>query len=89
MKLNVKAFALTCGIVWGIGLFALTWWMIAFGGATGETTLIGRVYIGYSISPAGSVVGLLWASVDGLIGGCIFAWLYNLISARTSSIRPA
>jgi membrane associated rhomboid family serine protease len=25
------------------------------------------------------VIGLVWASVDGLIGGAIFAWLYNLI----------
>jgi hypothetical protein len=26
MKLNVKAFALTCGLVWGLGLFAHTHW---------------------------------------------------------------
>ena len=82
MKLNVKAFALTCGILWGICLFLLTWWIIAFDGATGEATLIGRVYRGYTISPAGSVVGFVWALVDGLIGGAIFAWLYNLISVR-------
>lgn len=87
MKLNVKAFALTCGIIWGVGLFVLTWWIIAFGGATGETTLIGRVYLGYRISPLGSFIGLGWAFVDGLIGGAIFAWLYNLISTLTSSIK--
>ena len=82
MKLNVKAFALTGGIIWGFGLFILTWWMIAFDGATGEPTLIGRVYRGYTVSPAGSFIGLIWALVDGLIGGAIFAWLYNLISVR-------
>ena len=38
MKLNTKAFALTCGLVWGLGLFLLTWWIIAFDGATGEIT---------------------------------------------------
>ena len=85
MKLNVKAFALACGVVWGLGLFFLTWWIIAFDGATGEITLIGRLYRGYSISPFGSIVGLIWAFVDGLIGGAIFAWLYNLISERSSS----
>lgn len=84
MKLDVKAFALTCGLLWGLGLFFLTWWMIAFGGATGETTLIGRIYIGYRISPLGSVLGLAWGFVDALIGGAIFAWLYNLIAARVS-----
>ena len=80
MKLNVKAFALACALIWGIGLFVLTWWIIAFGGgATGERTLIGRVYLGYKISALGSLFGLVWAFFDGLIGGAIFAWLYNLI----------
>ena len=85
MKLNVKAFALTCGFVWGIGLFLITWWVIIFDGATGEPTLIGRLYRGYCISPLGSIIGLIWAFVDGVIGGAIFAWLYNLISASFSS----
>jgi hypothetical protein len=82
MKINVKAFSLTCGIVWGLGLFLLTWWIIAFDGATGEATLIGRMYRGFTISPAGSFIGFVWAFVDGLIGGAIFASLYNLISTR-------
>jgi hypothetical protein len=84
MRLNIKAFALTAGIIWGVGLFLLTWWIIAFDGATGEITLLGRLYRGYSISPLGSIVGLIWAFVDGLIFGAIFAWLYNLIAARIS-----
>ena len=28
MKLNVKAFALAGGIVWGLNWFGLTWWYI-------------------------------------------------------------
>ncbi len=82
MRLNVKAFALTCGLIWGLGLFLLTWWIIAFEGSTKEITLIGQVYRGFNISPLGSVIGLIWALVDGTIGGAIFAWLYNLITAR-------
>ena len=82
MKLNVKALALTAGLIWGIGLFLFTWWIIAFDGATGEVTFIGRIYRGYSISPLGSVIGLAWAFADGIIGGALFAWIYNLISAR-------
>ncbi|MDH4245747.1 MAG: hypothetical protein OEV38_18550 [Nitrospira sp.] len=50
MKLDVKACALACGLIWGLGLFVLTWWVIAFDGSTGEATLIGRVYRGYSIT---------------------------------------
>jgi len=83
MRLNVKAFALACGLIWGIGLFLMTWWIIAFDGMTGEPTLIGRLYRGYNISAFGSVVGLAWGFVDGLLGGAVFAWLYNLIARST------
>ena len=84
MKLHVKAFALTSGIFWGIGIFSLTWWLIAFDGATGEATFIGRLYRGFTISPAGSIIGFVWAFTDGLIGGALFAWFYNLFSTRFS-----
>ena len=84
MKLNVKAFALTAALVCGVGLFLLTWWVILFEGASGVKTFIGLVYRGYSISPVGSLIGLAWGFVDGLIGGAIFAWLYNLLVARFS-----
>lgn len=83
MKLNVKAFSLACAVLWGFGVFILTWWLMAFEGATGEPTWLGHVYRGYTVSPIGSVVGLVWALVDGLIGGAIFAWLYNFLANRT------
>lgn len=82
MKLNIKSFALTCAIVWGFGLFLMTWWLIAFGVGPDEFAFVGKVYRGYSVSAVGSFIGLAWALVDGLIGGAIFAWLYNLISVR-------
>ena len=82
MKLNIKAFALACGIMWGLGLFALTWWIIAFDGATHEITLIGQLYRGYNISPIGSVFGLVYGFFDALIGGAILAWLYNILAGH-------
>jgi hypothetical protein len=87
MKLDVRAFAITCSLIWGFGLFFLTWWIIMFDGPTGEVTLIGRLYRGYSISPTGSVIGLLWALLDGFVGGAIFAWLYNRIAAKSAPAR--
>lgn len=77
MKLNVRAFALTCAFVWGFGLMILTWWIMLFEGSTYEITLIGKIYRGYNISFVGSVIGLVWGFFDGLIGGAVFAWLYN------------
>ncbi len=85
MKLNVPAFALAFGIWWGVGLFLLAWWIIWVVGPLGSTTFIERIYIGYEFTPVGSVIGFLWGFVDGLIGGAIVAWLYNLVAARLNS----
>ena len=84
MKLNVQAFAVTCGLLWGIGLFGLTWWVIAFEGSTRDLMLIGHLYRGYNISPIGSVIGLVWGFFDALIGGAIFAWVYNKLAGSKS-----
>ncbi|UCE23594.1 MAG: bacteriophage holin [Candidatus Zixiibacteriota bacterium] len=84
MKLNVKALALTLGILWGLSVFILTWWIILFEGATGEITLIGKVYRGFCISPTGSLIGFLWGFFDGLIAGALVAWVYNWFVDRFS-----
>jgi hypothetical protein len=44
--------------------------------------VIGHLYRGYDVSPLGSVIGLAYGLVDGGVGGLIFAWLYNFLSAR-------
>ena len=87
MKMNIKAFALTCSLIWGFGLFALTWWIMAFEGQTGEVTFIGKIYRGFSITPLGSLIGLGWALADGFVGGLIFSWLYNVLSSRWSNTK--
>ena len=87
MKLNVRAFAVAFGLWWGVGIFLGTWWVIAMSGATGEPTFLARLYIGYEISPLGSVIGLVWGAIDGLFAGAIFAWLYNFLATRLFSDR--
>jgi len=84
LKLDVKAIAITSGLLWGLGLFMLTWWIIYFEGATGEVLCIGKVYRGFSVSPMGSVIGLAWGLVDGFVGGAVFAWLYNKLAAKSA-----
>ena len=84
MKLNIGAFAIAFAIWWGVGFFLATWWIIGTGGETGEPTFVARIYLGYEISPLGSVIGLAWGFVDGLIAGAIFAWLYNILATRIS-----
>ncbi len=82
MKLNIKAFALAVGLVWGFNWFALTWWMILFDGITHEVTLIGRMYRGWTLSPTGSLLAFLWGFLDGFLLGLLVAWIYNKLAAR-------
>ena len=86
MKLNVKAFALAGGIVWGINWFFLTWWMMLFKGITNERiAFISDTYIGFTLNPLGSLVALVYGFVDGFLIGLLVAWLYNKIAPRFRS----
>ena len=78
--LSIRSVALTIGIMGGASMFLLAWWLIIIGNAEGPTTLLERMYIGYSFTPLGSIIGAIWGFVDFGIGGAIFAWLYNLIN---------
>jgi hypothetical protein len=82
MKLNIGAFALAFGIWWGVGLFIATWWLIIAGMEPRAPLFIEHFYIGYSVTPLGSLLGLLWGFVCGTICGGILAWLYNALSER-------
>ena len=78
--LSIRSVALTLGIIGGTSMFLLAWWLIIIGNAEGPTTLLERMYVGYSFTPLGSIIGAIWGFVDFGIGGAIFAWLYNLIN---------
>jgi hypothetical protein len=77
MKLNVKAFAVTCGLVWGLGIFVLAWWVIFWDGTGGAVPFLSLASRGFTFTPVGSVIGLLWAFPDGLILGALIAWIYD------------
>ncbi len=79
MKLNVKAFALSCGILWSACI--LVWgWVAMTGYGVAGVELVGSVYLGYSASFLGAIIGAVWAFIDGAVGGAIFAWLYNRLA---------
>ena len=77
--MTIRAFALTSGIFGAATMFFIAWWLILNGNAEGPTTLLERIYIGYSFTPMGSVIGALWGFFDFAICGAIVAWLYNKI----------
>ncbi len=94
MKLNIKAFAITMGIVWGLVVFLYTWWIIVQGSYLNlelptEKVFLEYLYPFYAITPAGSIIGLLYGVVDGLIVGSGTAWLYNLFVSKSAKRQTA
>ena len=80
MKLNIKALALTAGILWALALLLvgaanLVW--SGYGGAF--VKLMASIYPGYHASGSlgDLIVGVLYALLDGVVCGLVFAWLYN------------
>ena len=80
--MSIRSVGLTTGIFGAITMFLLAWWLILTGNAEGPVTLFERIYIGYSFTPMGSVIGAAWGFVDFGIAGAVFAWLYNCINKR-------
>jgi hypothetical protein len=86
MKLNIRAFALTLGIIYGLLLFLTTWWLLAQGEVfAGKKVFLSYIYPGYKVSPLGSLLGLGYGFIDGTIVGAPFAWLYNKLSSKNGA----
>ena len=80
--MSIRSAGLTAGIFGAAAMFLLAWWLMLTGNAEGPVTLFERIYIGYSFTPMGSIIGAIWGFVDWGIAGMIFAWLYNLIDRK-------
>jgi len=75
-RLSVKGVAFACAVLWGLAILMLgVAGMLGYGRALIES--LGSLYLGYAATMNGVLVGTVWALVDGLVGGAIFAWLYN------------
>lgn len=80
MKWNTRRFAITGGVIWGLSLLITTLVSLYTGEyAKAFLASISSIYPGYSISLAGSVIGLLYGFFDVFIGVYIFAWVYKLV----------
>jgi hypothetical protein len=78
-KLQPVPLGLAAGILWSVSVFILG--LTAIGGWGGGIVAgLGTFYIGYGPSFVGAIIGAVWAFVDGLVGGVLLAWLYNMFA---------
>jgi len=77
MKINTKALAISAGITWGLAIFLLTVWFLVMGYNGNLLAKLGSIYLGYSVSWVGTIIGFVYGFADGLIGGALLGYLYN------------
>jgi len=79
MRLDIRAFAIACGVIAAVMMLVGTWaYVLALGPTQWE--FVAKFYKGYSVSWLGGIVGAIYGFIDGAVGGIIFAWLYNKLS---------
>jgi hypothetical protein len=83
MKFNIKALAVASAILWaGAVLVVALVNLIVPSYAQQFLEMVASIYPGYHANHTISqvIVVTLYAIADGLIGGSVFAWLYNWLA---------
>ena len=76
------------GLIFGVGLFAMTALLLIENGPnTGmHLRLLGNYFIGYTITWKGAFIGFLWAFAVGMIIGWSIGIIYNrIVSIRSNN----
>ncbi len=90
LHLNAKLCGIVTGLLFGVGLFLATNWLVLKGGVHvgAHLSLLNQYFLGYRVTFLGSVIGFAYAFVSGFAGGYFIAWIYNWIaSLRDLKIR--
>jgi hypothetical protein len=74
---NPKALGYALGITWGLGLLLVGWISSLTSYGNNFVSGLGSLYLGYSSSFFGAIIGAVWGFIDLFIAGYIVAWLYN------------
>ena len=83
-KLCPMIVALALAIVWSLSIASLAWLAACCGYGKPVVALIGSVYIGYSATFLGGVIGLVWGFADMFIGVWLVFWVYRLLCRMAS-----
>ncbi|MBD3388822.1 MAG: hypothetical protein GF416_07120 [Candidatus Altiarchaeales archaeon] len=79
-RIEPGSLALAGGLLTAAGMFIVTWMSIATGYMREILELIGTAYIGYTITPVGSIIGAVLGFIDAYAGLYLLAWIYNRLN---------
>ncbi len=91
VRLNATIQGIVTGLIFGLGIFIATNWLILKGGnrVGPHLALLGQYFIGYRVTFIGSLIGLAYGFVTGFVGGYVIAWIYNWFVDLKSARRAA
>jgi hypothetical protein len=81
VRLHAGVLAVVCAMLGGLGLFAMTAWLLIKGGPQVglHLQLLGHYFIGYSVTWPGSLVGFCYGVLLGGVVGWTVGTIYNSI----------
>jgi len=82
-KLDALALGISVGTLFGLVNFLATIFLIIKGGETvgPNLALLSQYFIGYEVTPIGSLIGLFYGFVSGFVLGWLIAVLRNFVVA--------
>src|SRR5215510_1246466 len=87
LRLNAALHGVVTGLLFGLGIFVATNWLVLKGGPVvgPHLALLGQFFIGYRVTFVGSLIGFAYGFALGFVVGFSIAWLYNrVLYLRTS-----
>ena len=81
-RLRASIMSLVFAMLFGVGLFAATVWLLLRGGPDmgAHLSLLGQYFPGYVVSWPGAFLGLIYGGIVGAIVGWSTAWIYNRVA---------
>jgi hypothetical protein len=81
LRLNANILGVVLGIIFGLGIFVATNFLILKGGEVvgPHLALLGNFFPFYSVTFVGSIIGFGYGLLSGYVAGFIIASIYNLV----------
>jgi hypothetical protein len=91
IRMDAVVWALTTGVMAGLGLFVATNWLVFQGGIQvgKHLGLLANYFIGYSVTFMGSLVGFAYAFVVGFVATWVLVTVYNVVARLRSGATSA
>jgi len=81
--LNARVAGLVLGLLFALGIFVATNWLVIKGGdrVGPHLQLLSQYFIGYRVTFFGSLIGAAYGFAVGTLSGAMIGWIYNKIAA--------